>query len=227
VTHPIQFKDTLPESLNDVAFEQGQHERAKDLGDGKQVGSEFHLGWLPEFEGVIHGVIIVRHLSISSSQNILPNFDGELQVAGDTRTSIDAVETTLSQLLGSSITEVYKVSGAARPGAEKGREHFGYMDGISEPAVDGIVAPLPGQPVIRPGVLLIGRDGDTVQRPDWALDGSILVYRHLEQKVPEFDEFKRKHALPADTPEEGAELLGARLVGRWKSGESLWLLQWV
>jgi deferrochelatase/peroxidase EfeB len=119
-----------------------------------------------------------------------------------------------------------KVFGQARPGSEKGHEHFGYMDGISDPAVEGVASPLPGQHVIPPGVLLMGQPGDFTPRPNWAVNGSILVYRHLDQLVPEFDEFKRKNRLfPFELPmEQGADLLGARLIGRWKSGESFLLL---
>ena len=122
-----------------------------------------------------------------------------------------------------------KVSGKVRPGDQKGHEHFGYMDGISSPAVNGIVSPLPGQQVVNPGVLLLGQPGDSLSasRPAWAKNGSILVYRHLDQLVPEFDEFKRKNALfPLQLGiEKGAELLGARLFGRWKSGKPIFQLQ--
>ena len=127
-------------------------------------------------------------------------------------------------MLAKSIAVVLKVDGHVRPGHEKGHEHFGYMDGISSPAVKGVVTPLPGQLVVDPGVLLMGQEGDanTKQRPPWAKNGSILVYRHLNQLVPEFDKFKRDNALqvPLHGVEKGAELLGARMFGRWKSGES-------
>ena len=98
------------------------------------------------------------------------------------------------------------------------------MDGISSPAVKNIVNPFPGQQVVDPGVLLMGQPGDPLAlvRPAWTKNGSILVYRHLDQLVPEFDEFKRQNALfPLDLGiEKGADLLGARFFGRWKSGES-------
>lgn len=46
----------------------------------------------------------------------------------------------------------------------------------------------------------------------------------LFQQVPEFDEFLTKNPVPKDgnrkvlTPEEGSDLLGARMAERWKSG---------
>ncbi len=52
----------------------------------------------------------------------------------------------------------------------------------------------------------------------WMRNGSYMVFRRLEQKVPEFREFVRQTAgrLGMDP-----ELLAARMVGRWKSGAPL------
>ena len=152
------------------------------------------------------------------------------QIAGDCELSIKATEARLLALLGYSIKEVFKVHGRVRPGDQKGHEHFGYLDGISSPAVRGVVDPFPGQLVVDPGVLLMGQPGDPALvplslRPAWAKNGSILAYRQLNQLVPEFDKFKRdNHLRPLELPvEEGAELLGSRLFGRWKSGVSVLL----
>ncbi len=75
------------------------------------------------------------------------------------------------------------------------------------------------------GVIITGRTGDTVTRPAWALDGSLLAFRYLKQLVPEFNAFLEANALPVTTTAPapfttptGADFLGARLVGRWKSG---------
>ena len=75
-----------------------------------------------------------------------------------------------------------------------------------------------GQQIVPPGVILLGQDGDKVSRPQWAVNGSILAFRHLSQLVPEFNTFLEKNAIPGLPPNDGAELLGARLMGRWKSG---------
>lgn len=103
------------------------------------------------------------------------------------------------------------------------------MDGISQPAVkDFDTKPNPGQETVRQGAILCGREGDIVARfsntapevpitrPAWALDGSFLALRYLFQLVPEFNDFLKASADPTKgfTP----DLLGARLVGRWKSG---------
>lgn len=97
---------------------------------------------------------------------------------------------------------------------------FGYMDGIAQPAIKGFTSsPNPGQFVAQPGIILLGQDGDDTDRPSWATGGSFMVFRQLKQLVPEFNQFLTENALEVDglTAEEGAELLGARMVGRWKS----------
>ena len=96
---------------------------------------------------------------------------------------------------------------------------FGFLDGISEPAVQGVDnKPNRGQETIHQGIVLLGREGDTVQRPSWALDGSLLSFRYLSQLVPEFNKFLKDNPVSGLPKEQGSELLGARLIGRWKSG---------
>lgn len=79
-------------------------------------------------------------------------------------------------------------------------------------------------------MLVLGQPGDESQRPSWAKNGSFLVYRHLKQLVPEFNVFLKEAVLgsifdphlPALKDSEDLEkrvnFLGARLMGRWKSG---------
>lgn len=50
-----------------------------------------------------------------------------------------------------------------------------------------------------------------------------MAFRHFQQKVPEFNAYTLANAIPANgagnlTQQEGAEFLGARMFGRWKSG---------
>lgn len=114
---------------------------------------------------------------------------------------------------------------------------FGFQDGISNPFLDEVdTVAIRGSETINQGIILAGRKGDVpvdgtgkplvnFSRPAWALDGSFLAFRYLRQLVPEFDAFLEKNALPVPPPVNpgdpvptGAEKLGARLVGRWKSG---------
>ena len=99
---------------------------------------------------------------------------------------------------------------------------FGFMDGISQPAVNGFSATvLPGQILSDPGIFLLGETGDTLasSRPSWALDGSFLAFREFTQLVPEFANFLTANALNISglSPAGNAALLGARMFGRWKS----------
>ena len=59
------------------------------------------------------------------------------------------------------------------------------MDGIAQPAVKGFTTDVrPGQPLIDPGLFLLGEDGDSSSRPAWAKDGSLMAFRQLQQLVP-------------------------------------------
>jgi len=52
----------------------------------------------------------------------------------------------------------------------------------------------------------------------WLRNGSFMVFRRLEQKVPEFRSFVASQAARLGMP---PELLGARMFGRWKDGAPL------
>ncbi|KAJ7644465.1 dye-decolorizing peroxidase precursor [Roridomyces roridus] len=193
------------DDLGDFNFVQGQfadvHNQTFLIGDNPST-------WEAPFAGTqIHGVFIL---------------------ASDTLANINTELANIQSILGASIVEIESLQGAARPGDEKGHEHFGFMDGISQPAVNGFTNPiLPGQTPVDPGTFLVGETGDPNldSRPAWAKDGSFLVFRKLQQLVPEFNQFLTDHPLdvPSLTPAEGSELLGARMVGRWKSGAPIFL----
>ncbi|KAK0186269.1 fungal peroxidase [Armillaria mellea] len=157
----------ITDDLGDQFYSTGQEADSAAIGD-PGTGS-----WVQSFAGTsVHGVFLL---------------------ASDT---IDNVNQTLSDLLsslGDSIGELHRVQGEARPGSEEGHEHFGYMDGISQPAP------------VDAGEILLAEDGDSITRPSWAKDGTFLVFRQMEQLRPRVQQ-------------EGSALLGARMVGRWKSG---------
>ncbi|TFK38587.1 hypothetical protein BDQ12DRAFT_631188 [Crucibulum laeve] len=196
----LKIDDT---KLIDTAFLRGQRLDAANLGDkGTGSGDNFVPDWEPAFKEEIHGVILV---------------------AGDSHTSVNKQLWQIEEIFGDSIYKVTAVRGDARPGDLSAHEHFGYLDGVSNPAIIGFDKnPLPGPAPINPGNIIVGQEGDAskADRAPWMFDGSFLVFRYLFQKVPEFDDFVDKNALkvPGLTHKEGADLLGARLVGRWKSG---------
>ena len=148
--------------------------------------------------------------------------------------------------------------GANLPGIFSGHEHFGFLDGVSQPGVRGRLSAAPndvltvrqnpnnrqqgkpGQELIWPGEFVFGYPGQegnpdndprqpfqnpgpvSTTGPDWANDGSFLVFRRLTQDVAAFHDSLRRQrdalqnaGAPADVT---ADLLGARCVGRWRSG---------
>ncbi|GAW16563.1 hypothetical protein ANO14919_059940 [Xylariales sp. No.14919] len=204
----------ITDSIGDDVFEKGMVADADGLGDDL-------ADWDADFKKEIHGLVIITANSLSVLEGQLERIKRIFHVGQRNAT----------------IEKVTQLSGQTRPGAEKGHEHFGFNDGLSQPAVQGVDAGVisePGEKPVRQGVILVGREGDDgvvipgqpaqpVTRPSWALDGSFLAFRYLKQLVPEFDAFLEANALkvpriraPGDPT--GAELLGARLVGRWKSG---------
>ncbi|KAJ5198277.1 uncharacterized protein N7498_007394 [Penicillium cinerascens] len=113
--------------------------------------------------------------------------------------------------------------GKVRPGLNKGKEHFGFKDGISQPIIEGWDEKQPEgrEPrATKPGMILCGHEGAGTQ-PTWAKDGSFLVFRDLQQLVPEFDTFMEENAHLApftQTHPRPGEKLAAYLMGRWKNG---------
>jgi Dyp-type peroxidase family len=154
--------------------------------------------------------------------------DGLFLVTGNGSLGINARILEIELLLLGTIQVLFQEHGHVRPGAEKGHEPFGFKDCISNPPVIGARAPGPDEEPTLPGVILIGREGDdqlppatgAKGRPAWAKDSSFLVFRKLRQKVPEFNNFLTNNPIkaPGLSAADGSELLGARLVGRWKSG---------
>ncbi|KAJ3556259.1 hypothetical protein NM688_g2124 [Phlebia brevispora] len=186
----------IPDDIGDSQFSAGQFADAANLGDDVSQ-------WETAFKGTnIHGVFLI----------------GSDQSAYTTQYASD-----ITSIFGSSITQVYQIDAAARPGSEAGHEHFGYLDGISNPAVMGFATTvLPGQTIVAPGTILCNRLGDLALRSLWALDGTFMAFRKLQQKVPEFDQWTLDNAVQDPslnlTQQEGAQLLGARMFGRWPSG---------
>jgi Dyp-type peroxidase family len=165
--------------------------------------------------------------------------DGVLLVTGTDPLSVTFQSNELLGLLANSIKVVYSEIGQTRPGAERGHEHFGFLDGISQPGIRGLTivgeawrSPgqrFPEQDLIWPGEFVFGYPGQHSEDPDkegplphmaasWMRNGSYMVFRRLEEKVPEFWKFVREQAVRLGMD---PELLAARMVGRWKSGAPL------
>lgn len=143
---------------------------------------------------------------------------------------------------------LHEEAGRVRPQPVKGHEHFGYADGVSQPGVRGRVEPgkalnpttstdqdqaEPGQDLLWPGEFVFGYPGQQPDAPDFTVkgpvtqppvpfmaNGAFLVFRRLAQLVPEFNHQVQLSAGQTGGGSDPAspELLGAQMVGRWKSG---------
>lgn len=125
------------------------------------------------------------------------------------------------------ITVIHEQRAEALPG---GRDHFGFFDGIAQPAIEGTgLAPRPGdgQPdgaggwrTVCPGEFLLGHvdeDGSPPEAPGEPLhrNGTFMVYRKLRMDVAAFRRFidEQGRRYPG-----GPEKLAAKIVGRWPDG---------
>ena len=112
-----------------------------------------------------------------------------------------------------------------------GKDHFGFYDGIAQPAVAGAgVEPRPGdgQPdgaggwrELATGEVLLGyrdEDGTLPAAPGapFERNGTFVVYRKLAMDVAAFRRFVAEAKYPG-----GPDALAAKLVGRWPDGTPL------
>jgi Dyp-type peroxidase family len=165
--------------------------------------------------------------------------DGVFLITGPDRPSVTFHSDELLRFLSTSMKVLYSEVGNTRPGAERGHEHFGFLDNISQPGIRGLTPRsdplrrpdegLPGQDLIWPGEFVFGCPGQDPEHPTkegppphlaapWLRNGSYMAFRRLEQKVPEFRRFAAERAARLGMD---PQLLAARMVGRWKSGAPL------
>lgn len=139
-------------------------------------------------------------------------------------------------------TVVGTVDGRVRDEPERGHEHFGFKDGASQPGIAGLTAlvegeePKSGQVLLPAGEFILGQprlgEPEAPQPggynpvppppsppfPAWARNGSYAVLRRLRQDVAAFRKFLIDNA--AATGGE-SEMLGAKMIGRYKNGAPL------
>ncbi len=114
------------------------------------------------------------------------------------------------------------------------REHFGFADGLSQPFLPGTREPRhKGETTLPVGEILLGYPnayGAIPHSPTWddfdlGRNGSYLVFRKLEQHVDTLWSYLAREAgkLEHDPAKRDAmtDYLGAKLMGRWRSGASL------
>jgi Dyp-type peroxidase family len=193
-------------------FQLGMAARANRLGD---VGDSAPDQWDAPFTTSVHVLVLL-------SAKTLAERDA-------------ASAALLSDLPDSGLTSVSAIDARLLPGQDGTPvpvEHFGYKDGITQPAIEGSGEPvLPGAGVLdagtwralRAGEFVLGQPDETGAISDlpipatFSRNGSFVVLRKLHQHVWAFRDFLRRRA----TSEADAQLLAAKLMGRWPSGAPL------
>lgn len=113
------------------------------------------------------------------------------------------------------------------------REHFGFSDGFSQPAIaDAVTGPRDGEGALtrwgqwrdlRLGEFVLGHQDEGGLDPvapagDLGRDATFMVVRKLEQDVPAFRRYVHDHAQRTGRTEDW---IAAKMLGRWANGSSL------
>lgn len=216
------------DQIADTSFKQGLAARSPTLGD-PTTGDGAPQNWrLGNGDGQLDGILLIAGR-------------GPLEVA--------AIMADLDAAAGQNTwLPFYVETGNVRPGPAADHEHFGFLDGVSQPSVRGRIdhvfpdqpflnptrsddpnQGLPGSDLHWPGEFVFGYaeqsksdvekfNGPKQGGPTWMKNGSFMVFRRLEQLVPEFHATVAQKAAALGQP---ADLLEARLVGRFPHGAPL------
>lgn len=229
------LKKLVPDadSFSDDAFKQGLARRSKLLSD-PQEGEGFQKNWLIGGEGNEPDLVLI--VASDSPKEL------EDQVVLLETAIYDGFRSK-GLVTRSGATVIFKQHGATLPDPLRGHEHFGFLDGVSQPGIKGTVGNStelltpqqnpadrgqgkPGQDRLWPGEFVFGYPAqdatDTGKAgkvrkagPSWTDNGSFLVFRRLRQDVGGFHEFLKEGGKLTHL---SSELFGAKCVGRWASG---------
>jgi Dyp-type peroxidase family len=198
----------------EAVFREGMRARAGEIGD---TGKSDPGGWIEPFQAEIHAVVIL---------------------AADTPEGLTHWQERVgNHAHAHHVSVLGRIDGRVREGEAHGHEHFGFKDGVSQPGVAGLTEEAkPGQQLLPAGEFILGlpRLGEAEAPrpvgyepappparppfPSWAVNGSYAVLRQLRQDVGAFHAFLSENASATGGSED---LLGAKLVGRYKNGAPL------
>ena len=201
---PPEILATFPEP-----FREGMAARAEYLGDR---GPSAPANWEPGL-GTGEAHVLASVWAIDNAH--LDAVREELRQVGATASATTVVNETRAEAL------------------EGGQDHFGFFDGISQPAVEGTGVrgrPGDGQPDgaggwrdVATGEFLLGYEDEDAGMPEapaapFDRNGTFMVYRKLRTDVAAFRSFIEEtgRLYPG-----GPEMLAAKIVGRWRDGTPL------
>ncbi|GHO97423.1 peroxidase [Reticulibacter mediterranei] len=226
--------------FTDQAFKDGLAARSQDLGDPTSNDDEGNTNnWIIGGPGNEADILLI----VQSDD--MHDLQREVQHIKQTIYNLS----TGKKRIPSGVVLMHEEQGANLPGILSGHEHFGFLDGVSQPGIRGRVSEnahdvltprqnprdpdqgKPGQDLLWPGEFVFGyqhqdpakeikdpSDDDSSAGPEWAKNGSYLVFRRLRQDVGAFHTFLKNQAQQLDVP---AAFLGAKIIGRWPDGEPI------
>ncbi|WP_298871201.1 Dyp-type peroxidase [uncultured Bradyrhizobium sp.] len=193
-------------------FSQGMAARADRLGD---VGDSAPARWDAPFDKDVHALVVVSAMTMADR---------------------DATSTALlSDIADNGLTARVAIDAQLLPGPDGqpvAIEHFGYRDGLTQPAIEGSGDPvMPGAGVpdsggwraLRAGEFVLGQPDETGAVPDLpspaslCRNGSFVALRKLHQHVFAYRDYLRRCA----SDDTDVALLAAKMMGRWQSGAPL------
>jgi Dyp-type peroxidase family len=193
----------LGEGEGSAAFAERMASRAEEIGDTRPADQP--SAWEREFRPEAPPIQALLVLAADSGDDLA-----------------DRVAWARERIEDADCEVVFSERGHTLPGRMAGHEHFGFKDGVSQPAVADIdPPPAEGEPpAIALGEFVLGypdQNGQVAPASDTFKDGSFLVFRRLRQDV--FG-FRRQAAatLPEASPVPTQAQLAAKMVGRWPSG---------
>lgn len=148
-------------------------------------------------------------------------------VHGASAAAVHACIERIQNTLGPAIEVIQQYKGSKLPGNVV---HFGYVDGISQPRIEGFEKkyPIPDQQPVAPlGAFFAGHACefeeviyDVATPYAFTANASYNAFRVLEQDVFGFEDFLAEQA---DATGTSAEWLAAKICGRWRNGNPLTL----
>lgn len=184
-----------------LEFRQGMAARAAEVGD---VGENAPESWERPF-----GTSEV-HLAIAATAPDRPRLEQVLERARQAQRDLPGVRV------------IYRLDCAQLP---TGREHFGFRDGIGQPAIEGsgLTGSNPQEAPLKAGEFVLGYLDESGRLPPMpqpevlGRNGSYVAFRKLHQDVAAFRRYLAAHS----TSEAEEEWVAAKMVGRWRSGAPL------
>jgi Dyp-type peroxidase family len=156
---------------------------------------------------LLPGVGNAAHFSQTFRANQVPGADagevpGEVHalliVAADHLADLDLeLERQRQRMAATGAHEVSVFHGATLPGDQRGREHFGFKDAISQPRISGTTSG--SGPEVAAGEFILGLPDQTGRTsgnglPAWTRNGSFLAFVQLQQHVATFWSAMREQA---------------------------------